>query len=159
MTNQFTFNFLCLHLKKNIFYSCELMYTQTAYQYQYVYPQAPVFPTPIVPPPQPVNPVVLEPPKTLSLDLPKFEYTTDKIPFIPFDKHKNDYKFETPLDAMSFIAKHCLKYHQVFNRNLAKIYSKHVRVLSIQDLSYVQFSTIDKKIFNSVFTKIHRRNA
>ena len=107
--------------------------------------------------PVPVAPVVLNPPPSLSLELPKFEYVTDKIPFVPFEKHKNNYKFDTPLEAMTFIAKHCLKYHKVFNRNLAKTYSKHVRVLSIQDCSYVQFSTIDKKIFNATFTKVHRR--
>ena len=123
-----------------------------------MYPQAPVFTQSMVQTMTPITPVSLEPPPTLSLNIPKFEYTTDKIPFIPFDRHKNDYNFETPLEAMTFIAKHCMKYHQVFNRNLAKVYSKHVRVLSIQDLSYIQFSAIDKKIFNAIFTKVHRRN-
>lgn len=133
------------------------MFAQANYGYPFMY-QQPVYAPPITPAPVQMNPVVLKDPPTLKLDLPNFEYTTDKIPFIPFDKHKNDYKFETPLEAMTFISKHCLKYHNTFNRNLAKTYAKHVRVLQMQDCAYVQFSSIDKKIFNAVFTKVHRRS-
>lgn len=63
----------------------------------------------------------------------------------------------TPMEAMSFIHNHCLKYHHLFSRNLVKIYAPHVQVLDVPELRYVQLSEVDKKVFNTCFSKCNKQ--
>lgn len=105
------------------------------------------------PPPAPL-PKIPE----LHIDLPKFEYQTEKTKIIPLDKSKcNNGKFKTVQEAMSFLYKHCYKHHGNFTRNLAKMYAPFCQVLSLVDGGYIQLSLVDKKTFNQSFTKVYRK--
>lgn len=126
-----------------------VFYNQPQYMFNYSQPQIPVNQGSMTPTKVP----------SLSINLPVFNYQPSKQVIIPFDKKlSNDGVFNSMDDAMRFISRHCLKYHGVFNRQLARTYSKLCYVLDLVNGVYCPMNDLSKKDFNASYMKLGKMN-
>jgi hypothetical protein len=111
------------------------------------------FPPPLLDRPRPLR--LAEP--QLSIGLPVQQYKPIRIVPIPFDpRTSNGAKFETLIDAMTFIAKHSQFHHQAFNKNLARLYLPFCRVMNLSKGGFTVPVHLAKKEFNAAFNAAGR---
>lgn len=94
---------------------------------------------------------------SMTISLPSYSYNTSKVASVPFDiKESNNGRFPSVEDAMRFIAKHCMKHHNQFTRQLAKQYSPHCFVMDFISGQYVPLTETSKREFSSAFNKVSK---
>jgi hypothetical protein len=109
-----------------------------------------------VPPPDRPPPLHL-PEAVLTLDLPRQQYKTVKTIMVPFDPRvSNGGKFSTLRQALTFLSKHCMAHHKTFNKNLARMYLQHCRILNFMKGGYVVPTGIPKREFDNEFNLVAR---
>jgi hypothetical protein len=97
------------------------------------------------------------PEAVLTIDLPRHQYKTVKTVMVPFDPRvSHGGKFNTLREALVFLSKHCLVHHKSFNKNLARMYLQHCRILNFLKGGYVVPTSISKREFDSEFTAVAR---
>ncbi|EAY05133.1 hypothetical protein TVAG_151200 [Trichomonas vaginalis G3] len=120
------------------------------YSYSYNQPMMPIAPQ--APPTPPKIP-------SLTIELPTYTYVPTKQVIIPFDKKlSHNGMFNSMDEAMSFLSKHCIKYHGQFTRQLARVYSKLCYVLDLVNGTYCPMNDLSKKDFNAAFLKFSKMN-
>ena len=122
--------------------------------YQYV--STPMYPYMQQPQQQVYHPIEL-PKVSLTISLPTYSYNTSKMVSVPFDiKTSNNGHFACVEDAMRYMAKHCMKHHKQFNRQLAKQYSSFCFVMDFITGQYVPLADCSKREFNAAFNKVSK---
>jgi hypothetical protein len=107
------------------------------------------------PPERPAPPNLPE--AVLTLDLPQLQYRTVKTVMVPFDPRVSDGgKFNSLREAMAFLSKHCMVHHKSFNKNLARMYLQHCRILNFVKGGYVIPTGIPKREFDNEFNAAAR---
>jgi hypothetical protein len=97
------------------------------------------------------------PEAVLAIDLPRQQYKTVKTVMVPFDPRvSHGGKFNTLREALTFLSKHCTIHHKSFNKNLARIYLQHCRILNFMKGGYVVPTGIPKREFDSEFNAVAR---
>lgn len=93
----------------------------------------------------------------LTIKLPIQEYTTVKkeLLLIPFDPRlSNNGKFDSLLEAMYFISKHCQVNHPYFTKQLARKYLDMCRILDGPSGNYIVLNPVPKKEFDAAFHQV-----
>ena len=99
---------------------------------------------------------VIPPYERLQLSLPLQEYKQGKAhPLIPFDARlSNGGKFDSLVDAVQFIAKHCLHNHGCLTKQIARKYLDICRIYDGPTGKYVIMNHIGKKEFDAAFNHV-----
>lgn len=91
----------------------------------------------------------------LKLELPSFQYSKIKFAHVPLDRVRtNDLKFDSLLDAVSFIKGHCMFHFGKFNYNLAKNYICNCYVYDPFADIYISQEKIGHKALKAAFMKV-----
>ena len=114
-----------------------------------------VLPAPVLPqygaPPQASPPY-----EKLQVHLPLQEYKQGKAhPLIPFDPRlSNCGKFDSLVEAVQFIAKHCQRNHGYITKQIARKYLDICRIYDGPTGKYVIMNHIGKKEFDAAFNQV-----
>jgi hypothetical protein len=88
----------------------------------------------------------------LSIDLPQQQYQTCTAVLAPFDATtSHGGKFETLIEALVYVTKHCEYHHRMCTRALVRLYLPFCRIIDFTKGCYAPPLQLSKREFDAAF--------